>query len=108
MPSAMTSAVDLSAVALAKLHSRLPPRRQWQRIGRERARLSPERPGDCPVRDMGRGPEVKDLLSDSRRWMPLLRVTADTPCRLLKSARAEVLSRSCRFTLEGDRDFLRT
>jgi hypothetical protein len=61
MPSAMTSAVDLSAVALAKLHSRLPPRRQWQRVGRERARLSPERPGDCPVRDMGRGPEVKAL-----------------------------------------------
>jgi hypothetical protein len=108
MPSAMTSAVDLSAVALAKLHSRLPRRRQWQRIGRERARLSPERPGDCPVRDMGRGPEVKARLSDSRRKSPLLRVTADTPCRLSKSARSEVLSRSCRLALEDGRVFVRT
>ena len=57
---------------------------------------------------MGRGPEVKDRLSDSRRTMPLLRVTADTPCRLSKTARAEVLSRSCRHSLEGSRVFVRT
>jgi len=55
---------------------------------------------------MGRGPEVKVLLSDSRRKNPLLRVTADTPCRLLKIARSEVLSRSRRLSLEGNQYLL--
>jgi hypothetical protein len=108
MPSAMLSAVDLSAVAFAKLHSRS----RHVANGNETAVNEPgfhrSARGIAPRATWAAAPEVKDLLSDSRRWMPLLRVTADTPCRLLKPARAEVLSRSCRFTLEGDRDFLRT
>lgn len=39
----------------------------------ERARGVPERTGNCPARDMGRGPEAKALLGDSRRKSPLLR-----------------------------------
>lgn len=72
MPSAASLAVDLSTVTLVKLHSML-RHLAIRKAGVERARGILERDGNCPPRDMGRGPEAKALLGDSRRKGPLLR-----------------------------------
>lgn len=62
--------------------------------GCKRARRVAERTGDCPMRDMGRGPEAKVPLGDSRRVLAPPSSTADTPCRLLEGVLTE------RFSLE--------
>ena len=91
MPSAVTPATDLSAVAFAKLV--LVSGRRFMRWCRTRAEPGDNwsTPGLTDVRHESR-PQSEGSGGDSRLWIPLLRETADTPCRLSKTARAEVLS----------------
>jgi hypothetical protein len=57
---------------------------------------------------MGRGPKVKDLVAIPASRCPSFEKTADTPCRLSKAARAEVLSASSPYDLEDAGAFAST
>lgn len=57
---------------------------------------------------MGRGPKVKDLVAIPAFRFPSFEKTADTPCRLSKAARAEVLSDPAPCALEDAGAFAST